>query len=155
METRKTEILVGVFVAATIVALVFLALRVASNTDITRGSSYTLTASFDNIGGLKVRSPVKVGGVTVGRVTQIYLEGDYYEPVVEIQISTNYDQLPETSTASILTSGLLGEQYVGIEPGFIDEGIMMLEDGDRFMNTNSAMVLEELIGQFLFSQGDN
>lgn len=155
METRKTEILVGVFVAATIVALVFLALRVASNTDITRGSSYTLTASFDNIGGLKVRSPVKVGGVTVGRVTQIYLEGEYYEPVVEIQISTNYDQLPETSTASILTSGLLGEQYVGIEPGFIDEGIMMLEDGDRFMNTNSAMVLEELIGQFLFSQGDN
>lgn len=155
METRKTEILVGVFVAATIVALVFLALRVASNTDITRGSSYTLTASFDNIGGLKVRSPVKVGGVTVGRVTQIYLEGEYYEPVVEIQISTDYDQLPETSTASILTSGLLGEQYVGIEPGFIDEGVMMLEDGDRFMNTNSAMVLEELIGQFLFSQGDN
>lgn len=155
METRKTEILVGVFVAATIVALVFLALRVASNTDITRGSSYTLTASFDNIGGLKVRSPVKVGGVTVGRVTQISLEGEYYVPLVEIQISTNYDQLPETSTASILTSGLLGEQYIGIEPGFIDEGVMMLEDGDRFMNTNSAMVLEELIGQFLFSQGDN
>lgn len=155
MESRKVEILVGIFVAATIVALVFLALRVASNTDITRGSTYTLTASFDNIGGLKVRSPVKIGGVTVGRVTRIYLEGDYYEPVVEMQISTNYDQLPETSTVSVLTSGLLGEQYLGIEPGFIDDGIMMLEDGDRFMNTNSAMVLEELIGQFLFSQGDN
>lgn len=155
METRKIEILVGVFVAATIVALVFLALRVASNTDITRGSSYTLSASFDNIGGLKVRSPVKIGGVTVGRVTNIYLEGDYYEPVVEMQISTTYDQIPETSTVSVLTSGLLGEQYLGIEPGFIDEGIMMLEDGDRFMNSNSAMVLEELIGQFLFSQGDN
>lgn len=155
MESRKVEILVGIFVAATIVALVFLALRVASNTDITRGSTYTLTASFDNIGGLKVRSPVKIGGVTVGRVTRIYLEGDYYEPVVEMQISTNYDQLPETSTVSVLTSGLLGEQYLGVEPGFIDEGVMMLEDGDRFMNTNSAMVLEELIGQFLFSQGDN
>ncbi|MCC5880483.1 MAG: outer membrane lipid asymmetry maintenance protein MlaD [Idiomarina sp.] len=155
METRKIEILVGVFVAATIVALVFLALRVASNTDITRGSSYTLSASFDNIGGLKVRSPVKIGGVTVGRVTNIYLEGDYYEPVVEMQISTTYDQIPETSTVSVLTSGLLGEQYLGIEPGFIDEGIMMLENGDRFMNSNSAMVLEELIGQFLFSQGDN
>lgn len=155
METRKTEILVGVFVAATIVALAFLALRVASNTDITRGDTYTLSASFDNIGGLKVRSPVKIGGVTVGRVTNIYLEGEYYEPVVEMRISTNYDQLPETSTVSVLTSGLLGEQYLGIEPGFIDDGIMMLEDGDRFMNSNSAMVLEELIGQFLFSQGDN
>lgn len=155
METRKTEILVGVFVAVTIVALVFLALRVASNTDITRGSTYTLSASFDNIGGLKVRSPVKIGGVTVGRVTRIYLEGEYYEPVVEMQISTAYDQLPETSTVSVLTSGLLGEQYLGVEPGFIDEGIMMLQDGDRFMNSNSAMVLEELIGQFLFSQGDN
>ncbi|MBA3987609.1 outer membrane lipid asymmetry maintenance protein MlaD [Aliidiomarina maris] len=155
METRKTEILVGVFVAVTIVALVFLALRVASNTDITRGSTYTLSASFDNIGGLKVRSPVKIGGVTVGRVTRIYLEGEYYEPVVEMQISTAYDQLPETSTVSVLTSGLLGEQYLGVEPGFIDDGIMMLQDGDRFMNSNSAMVLEELIGQFLFSQGDN
>ena len=155
METRKTEILVGVFVAATIVALAFLALRVASNTDITRGDTYTLSASFDNIGGLKVRSPVKIGGVTVGRVTNIYLEGEYYEPVVEMRISTTYDQLPETSTVSVLTSGLLGEQYLGIEPGFIDDGIMMLEDGDRFMNSNSAMVLEELIGQFLFSQGDN
>lgn len=155
METRKTEILVGVFVVATIVALVFLALRVASNTDITRGSSYTLTAKFDNIGGLKVRSPVKIGGVTVGRVSNIYLQGEYYEPTVEIQISTAYDALPETSTVSVLTSGLLGEQYLGIEPGFIDDGVMMLQDGDRFMNTNSAMVLEELIGQFLFSQREN
>lgn len=155
METRKTEILVGVFVAVTIVALVFLALRVASNTDITRGETYTLSASFDNIGGLKVRSPVKIGGVTVGRVTNIYLEGEYYEPVVEMQISTQYNQLPETSTVSVLTSGLLGEQYLGVEPGFIDEGIMMLKDGERFMNSNSAMVLEELIGQFLFSQGEN
>lgn len=155
MESRKVEILVGMFVAVTIVALVFLALRVASSADITRGSTYTLSASFDNIGGLKVRSPVKIGGVTVGRVTRIYLEGEYYEPVVEMQLSTNYDQLPETSTVSVLTSGLLGEQYLGIEPGFIDEGIMMLADGDRFMNANSAMVLEDLIGQFLFSQGEN
>ncbi|MGX5913158.1 outer membrane lipid asymmetry maintenance protein MlaD [Aliidiomarina sp. Khilg15.8] len=155
METRKTEILVGVFVAVAIVALVFLALRVASNTDITRGSSYTVTASFDNIGGLKVRSPVKIGGVTVGRVSNIYLEGEYYEPTVEISISQQYDAIPETSTVSVLTSGLLGEQYLGLEPGFIDDGIMMLKDGDRIANTNSAMVLEELIGQFLFSQGEN
>lgn len=155
METRKTEILVGVFVAVAIVALVFLALRVASNTDITRGNTYTVTASFDNIGGLKVRSPVKIGGVTVGRVSNIYLQGEYYEPTVEISISQQYDAIPETSTVSVLTSGLLGEQYLGLEPGFIDDGIMMLKDGDRIVNTNSAMVLEELIGQFLFSQGEN
>src|SRR5690606_11316055 len=98
------------------------------------------------------RSPVKIGGVTVGRVSRIYLEGEYYVPVVEVEISTDYNALPETSTVSVLTSGLLGEQYLGVEPGFIDDGIMMLEDGDSFMNTNSAMVLEELIGQFLFSQ---
>ncbi|RUO26648.1 outer membrane lipid asymmetry maintenance protein MlaD [Aliidiomarina minuta] len=155
METRKTEILVGVFVATAIVALVFLALRVASNTDVTRGDTYVISAKFDNIGGLKVRSPVKIGGVTVGRVSNIYLDGDYYEPVVEMRISTRYNAIPETSTVSVLTSGLLGEQYLGLEPGFIDDGIMMLEDGDYVQNTNSAMVLEELIGQFLFSQGDN
>ena len=143
MESRKVEILVGVFVAATIVALVFLALRVASNADITRGSTYTLSANFNNIGGLKVRSPVKIGGVTVGRVTRIYLEGEYYEPVVEMQLSTAYDQLPETSTVSVLTSGLLGEQYLGVEPGFIDEGIMMLQDGDRFMNAHGALLVLE------------
>lgn len=154
METRKTEILVGVFVAVAVVALVFLALRVASNTDVTRGDTYTLKAGFDNIGGLKVRSPVKIGGVTVGRVSNIYLEGEYYEPMVEIRISQQYDAIPETSTISVLTSGLLGEQYLGLEPGFIDDGIMMLEDGDEIANTNSAMVLEELIGQFLFSQGE-
>lgn len=154
METRKTEILVGVFVAVAIVALAFLALRVASNTDVTRGDTYTLKAGFDNIGGLKVRSPVKIGGVTVGRVSDIYLEGEYYEPMVEIRISQQYDAIPETSTVSVLTSGLLGEQYLGLEPGFIDDGIMMLEDGDEIANTNSAMVLEELIGQFLFSQGE-
>jgi phospholipid/cholesterol/gamma-HCH transport system substrate-binding protein len=155
MESRKSEILVGIFVAAAIVALVFLALRVASNTDITRGPTYTLTASFDNIGGLKVRSPVKIGGVTVGRVTAIRLEGEYYDPVVEMQISARYDAIPETSTISVLTSGLLGEQYLGIEPGFIDDGVMSLQEGDRFSQTNSAMVLEQLIGQFLFSQGEN
>lgn len=154
METRKTEIFVGIFVAAAIVALVFLALRVASNTDVTRGDTYTVSAKFDNIGGLKVRSPVKIGGVTVGRVSNIYLDGDYYEPVVEMRISSRYDAIPETSTVSVLTSGLLGEQYLGLEPGFIDDGIMMLGDGDYVQNTNSAMVLEELIGQFLFSQGD-
>jgi len=155
MTTRTMELLVGVFVAAAVAALVFLALQVANNADATRGETYTLVAKFDNIGGLKVRSPVKVGGVVVGRVSNISLTGEYYEPMVEMQISTKYDAFPETSTASILTSGLLGEQYVGLEPGFIDEFVVMLENGDEVPNTNSAIVLENLIGQFLFSQGND
>ncbi|HLV49021.1 MAG TPA: outer membrane lipid asymmetry maintenance protein MlaD [Aliidiomarina sp.] len=155
MTTRTMELMVGVFVAAAIAALLFLALQVANSGDSTRGETYTLVAKFDNIGGLKVRSPVKVGGVVVGRVSAISLTGEYYEPLVELQISTRYDRFPETSTASILTSGIIGEQYVGLEPGFIDEFVEILGDRGEIQNTNSAMVLENLIGQFLFSQGDN
>lgn len=154
MNSRSIELLVGFFVAAAIVALLFLGIKVADSGDTTRGETYTLIAKFDNIGGLKVRSPVKVGGVVIGRVASIRLDGQYYEPVVEMQISKAYDQFPETSTASILTSGLIGEQYVGLEPGFIDEFVEILGNGDEIPNTNSAMVLENLIGQFLFSQGD-
>jgi|SRR5690554_4031861 len=154
MTTRTMELMVGVFAAAAIAALLFLALQVANTSDSTRGETYTLIAKFDNIGGLKVRSPVKVGGVVVGRVSAIRLEGDYYEPVVEMQISTRYNRFPETSTASILTSGIIGEQYIGLEPGFIDDFIEILGDGGEIPNTNSAMVLENLIGQFLFSQGE-
>lgn len=154
MEKRKIELGVGIFVTAAIIALLFLALQVANNSDATRGETYTLYAKFDNIGGLKVRSPVKVGGVVVGRVSAITLDEEYFEPVVEMRISVQYKNLPDSSSISVLTSGLLGEQYLGIEPGFIDDFVMPLEDGDSFMNTNSAMVLENLIGQFLFSQGD-
>lgn len=154
MTTRTMELLVGIFMAAAIAALLFLALQVAHKGDTTRGETYTLIAKFDNIGGLKVRSPVKVGGVVIGRVSAIELTGEYYEPTVELQISKKFANLPETSTASILTSGLIGEQYIGLEPGFIDEFVMMLGNGDEITNTNSAMVLENLIGQFLFSQGD-
>ena len=121
----------------------------------TSGDTYTLYAKFDNVGSLKVRSPVKVGGVVVGRVTDISLSGDYYEPRVEMTISKEYDQFSETSTLSVLTSGLLGEQYLGLEPGFIDDSVDMLEDGDMITDTKSALVLENLIGQFLFSQGND
>lgn len=155
MEARKIELLVGVFITAAIAALVFLALQVANTTGSLRGETYTLYAKFDNIGGLKVRSPVKVGGVVVGRVSNITLDREYFEPVVEMKISKQFVGFPDTSTASILTSGLLGEQYIGLEPGFMDEGIMTLADGDEIFMTNSAMVLENLIGQFLFSQGND
>ncbi|MFD2631682.1 MULTISPECIES: outer membrane lipid asymmetry maintenance protein MlaD [Idiomarina] len=155
MESRKTQLWVGIFVVLGVLALFFIALRAASGTMTTSGETYTLYAKFDNIGSLKVRSPVKVGGVVVGRVTNISLTGDYYEPLVEMSISKEYDEFSETSSVSVLTSGLLGEQYLGLQPGFIDDSVSMLEDGDSITDTKSALVLENLIGQFLFSQGND
>jgi phospholipid/cholesterol/gamma-HCH transport system substrate-binding protein len=95
---------------------------------------------------------VKVGGVTIGRVSSIKLDSDDYSPVVELTIQAEYNAFPETSSASILTSGLLGEQYIGFEPGFTIDGVENLADGDYIEDTSSALVLEELIGQFLFSR---
>ena len=153
MNDRKTEIGVGLFITAGLIALLFLALQVASTGAIANGETYILKAKFDNIGGLKVRSPVKVGGVVVGRVSDIQLEN--LVPVVSMDISKDY-QFPETSSLSILTAGLLGEQYLGLEPGFTMEGmdIGMLKDGSYIQDTKSALVLEELIGQFLFGQSN-
>lgn len=155
MESRKTQIWVGLFVVVGILALIFIALRAASGSVATSGETYTLYAKFDNIGSLKERSPVKVGGVVVGRVTNISLAGEYYEPKVEMEISAKYNQFSETSSLSVLTSGLLGEQYLGLQPGFIDDTVGMLENGDTITDTKSALVLEQLIGQFLFSQGED
>jgi phospholipid/cholesterol/gamma-HCH transport system substrate-binding protein len=153
MNKYKTEVMVGLFVVLTIGALLLLALKVANQSVVTEGGSYTLYAKFDNIGGLKVRSAVKVGGVTIGRVTSIHLDEDDFSPVVELSIQSQYQDFPETSSASILTAGLLGEQYIGFEPGFTIDGIENLKDGDYIEDTSSALVLEELIGQFLFNRG--
>ncbi|MFW8592208.1 outer membrane lipid asymmetry maintenance protein MlaD [Glaciecola sp. 2405UD65-10] len=172
MTSRKTEILVGLFVALAIAATLLLALRVANQGMSGSGETYTLTARFDNIGGLKARSSVKVGGVNVGRVERIYLHNTDLVPVVELTISSEYlDTFPDTSTLSILTSGLLGEQYIGLQPGFIfPEDIVRIEedkvcetaslndcpyltDGEEIIDTKSALVLEDLIGQFLFNKG--
>ena len=155
MTSRKVEISVGFFVALGITALVFLALKVASAGVTGSGENYTLYAKFDNIGGLKVRSSVKVGGVVVGRVEAIHLDPEDYAPVATLAIDKQYDNFPDTSSLSILTSGLLGEQYLGLEPGFIDETVAILSNGDYIEDTKSALVLEELIGQFLFSQGSD
>ncbi|AXR05477.1 outer membrane lipid asymmetry maintenance protein MlaD [Salinimonas sediminis] len=153
MNKYKAELMVGVFVLLSIGALLMLALNVANQTMSTKGDTYTLYAKFDNIGGLKERSAVKVGGVTVGRVTSITLDKKDYTPVVELSIISKYSEFPETSSVSILTSGLLGEQYVGFQPGFSFDGIANLQDGDYLQDTKSALVLEDLIGQFLFSRG--
>lgn len=155
MESRSTQLAVGLFVLLGVAALLFLGLRAADTSAVTNGETYRIYAKFDNIGGLKVRSPVKVGGVVVGRVSAISLSGDYYEPLVEMTISAQYKQFSDTSSVSILTSGLLGEQYLGLNPGFIDDTVEMLEDGDTIYDTKSALVLEDLIGQFLFGQGND
>jgi phospholipid/cholesterol/gamma-HCH transport system substrate-binding protein len=154
MTTRKLEIFVGAFVVIAIAALMLLALKVA-NTGVTGSDqSYKLYAKFDNIGGLKPRSPVKVGGVVVGRVASIQLDPAQFQPVVTLEISSHYSNFPETSSLAILTSGLLGEQYIGLQPGFVDENVEILADGDHIEDTKSAIVLEELIGQFLFNRGN-
>ena len=154
MKSRKVELLVGVFVALTIAAGLMLALKVANQSMSTGEDSYVLYAKFDNIGGLKVRSAVKVGGVTVGRVDSITLNNSDFTPVVAMSIASEFDQFPETSSVSILTSGLLGEQYIGFQPGFVIDGIENLDQGDYIEDTKSALVLEDLIGQFLFSSND-
>lgn len=155
MISRKIEILVGAFISLGILALLMLALNVANAGAAGNGETYNLYAKFDNIGGLKPRSPIKVGGVVVGRVEQIKLDPEDYSPVVTLAISQSYNNFSETSSISILTSGLLGEQYLGLEPGFIDETVAILANGDYIEDTKSALVLEELIGQFLFNQGND
>jgi len=151
MSQRKIELWVGVFVIGAALSLAILAFSVAGLSFKGEGRSYTLTASFSNIGGLKVRAPVKLGGVVVGRVEEISLDVESYMPTVRLAMFENKGVYPETSSLSILTSGLLGEQYIGITPGFIDDDIDMLSDGDSIEDTKSALVLEDLIGQFIYS----
>lgn len=151
MSQKKVELWVGVFVIGAILSLALLAFSVAGVSLRGEGRSYTLYASFSNVGGLKVRAPVKLGGVVVGRVEEISLDSKSYTPMVRLNMFENKGFYPETSSLSILTSGLLGEQYIGIQPGFIDDDIEMLADGDHIEDTKSALVLEDLIGQFIYS----
>lgn len=153
MVSKKIELLVGFFVALGIAALLMLSLKVADSGTGGSGETYELFARFDNIGGLKVRSPIKVGGVVVGRVSDISLDEEDYTPVVTLNISIQYNNFSEATSVSILTAGLLGEQYLGLQPGFVDESVETLQPGEFIEDTKSALVLEELIGQFLFSQG--
>lgn len=155
MVSRKIELMVGLFAALGISALLMLSLKVADSGLSGSGETYQLYAKFDNIGGLKVRSPIKVGGVVVGRVSSILLDDEDYTPVVTLNIDAQYNNFSEATSVSILTAGLLGEQYIGLLPGFMDESVTTLEPGDFIEDTKPALVLEELIGQFLFSQGSD
>lgn len=149
VQTRTVEIAVGAFVAAGLGALFVLAMKVSNIGAFDVAEGYELVARFDNVGGLKVRAPVTVGGVRVGRVVAIDYDMDTYEAVVRMRIDRRYDRFPADTSASILTAGLLGEQYVGLEPGGEER---YLGDGDRIRYTQSALVLEKIIGQFLYSK---
>lgn len=152
MISKKVEIGVGMFVVLALASLLMMALKVADRGMSGSDETYRLYAKFDNIGGLKPRSAVKVGGVIIGRVGDIHLDKDDFIPVVTLVINDEYQDFPDTSSVSILTSGLLGEQYIGFEPGFSFDGVASLQDEDFIADTKSALVLEDLIGQFLFSR---
>lgn len=150
MNSKIAELMVGGFILAGLVALAFLALRVGNLGAMGAASTYQVTANFDNIGGLNIKAPVTLAGVRIGRVTDIQVDKELFSAVVHMEIDSTYDNLPLDTSASILTAGLLGAQYVGLEPG---GDIEFLQQGSRIQLTQSAVVLENLIGQFLFSQG--
>jgi phospholipid/cholesterol/gamma-HCH transport system substrate-binding protein len=151
MGKKGVEILVGMFVLLGMLGLVFLAMKAANLGQVGGGDTYTVQARFDNIGGLKVRAPVRSAGVTVGRVTGIKLDAKTFQGVVTMEVERDF-QFPKDSSAKILTAGLLGDQYVGMEPGGDDKN---LAAGDTVAQTQSAVVLENLIGQFLTSKADS
>jgi len=151
MQSKSTEITVGMFVAAGIAALFVLAMKVSNLAEFNDESGYQVTAEFENIGGLKVRSPVTMAGVRVGRVADINLSPDTYNAVVTLNLYGNFDVIPTDTAASIYTAGLLGEQYIGLEAGAEEE---FLQNGDVIDLTQPALVLEQVIGQFLFSKAE-
>ena len=148
MQRTTMDLWVGLFVITGIAALMILSLKVGNLNVYNPSQSYVITGNFENIGGLKVRTPVKGAGVLVGRVTDIQFSTKTYDAVVTMSLDSRFT-FPKDTFASILTSGLLGEQYIGLAAGGDEE---MLKDGDKVMKTNSAMVLEELIGRFLFDK---
>ena len=145
--TRHTlEIWVGVFLAAGTAALFVLAMKVSNLSTVTTGDTYKVTARFDNVGGLSIRSPVKASGVLVGRVSNITYDDKTYSAIVTLSIQQNFNQFPADSRASIYTAGLLGEQYIELLPGAEDD---YLKDGDTLVMADSAMILEQMIGRII------
>ncbi len=150
MISRKSlELWVGLFVAAGILALAMLAFKVGNLTTADVVDGYQVKANFDNVGGLKVKAAVTVAGVRVGRVTGIAFDSNKYQAIVTMDIDGQYKNIPVDSTANILTSGLLGDQYIGVEPGGEET---YLKDGDTILRTQSALVLEKLVGQVIFNK---
>ena len=151
-ESKTTEVAVGVFVALGMAALLVLALRVSDFSTGGTSDGYRIAARFDNIGGLKVRAPVKMAGVRVGKVDKIEFDSTTYEAVATFLIDGRYAEIPLDTTANIFTAGLLGEQYVALEAGGEEE---YLGEGDEVQLTQSAVVLEQVIGQVLYNQNSD
>ena len=151
MGRKGVETMVGVFVLAGFVAVGYLALKAANLATFTTGATYGVTAKFDNIGGLKARAAVKSAGVVVGRVQSITFDDKSFQARVTLALESRY-AFPKDSSLKILTSGLLGEQYIGIEAGAEDKN---LGAGDQLSSTQSAVVLENLIGQFLYNKASD
>lgn len=148
MERTTIDLWVGIFAVAGVAALLGLAMKVGNLTSTNIGETYTVTAAFENIGGLKPRAPVKSAGVVVGRVEQIQFDTTRYEALVTLKVDKRYS-FPKDTFANIYTAGLLGEQYVGLEAGG-DESA--LKDGDKITQTQDAVVLEKMISQFLYNK---
>ncbi len=148
MHRKTIDVWVGLFVLLGLVSLLFLALKVGNMSTLSFSKTYAITGKFDNIGGLKPQAPVKSAGVVVGRVGEITFDGTTFQALVRLEMETGY-KFPKDSSLKILTAGLLGEQYIGIEPGGATENLV---DGDRINRTQSATVLEDLINQFIYSK---
>lgn len=149
MYSKTVEVGVGLFVALGLAALLMLAMKVSNLAELTTPDGYQVTARFDNIGGLKVRAPVTMAGVRIGRVTEIGFDDNTYEAVVRFSVNPRYVRIPMDTSASIFTAGLLGEQYIGLEAGGDEE---FLTGGGEITLTQSAIVLEQVIGQFLYNK---
>ena len=148
MNTKKVEIMVGLFFAAGLMALFMLAMKVSNLNIYSNDDGYEITAHFDDISGLKVKSPVTMSGVLIGRVSEIKFDAKLLEAVVKIRIESQYNTLPKDTSASIYTAGLLGEKYIGLEPGGDEEN---LEQDDKLKLTQGSLVLEKLISRFVDS----
>jgi len=154
MTTRVTEIWVGIFVAAGMVALFMLAMKVSNLSTYTGDEGYEVTARFENVSGLKVRSPVTMSGVRIGRVKRIEFDDRALQAVVVMEIEPHHNLLPKDTSASIYTAGLLGEKYIGLEAGGDQENLIQ---GDEIKLTQDSLILEKLIGQFVsrfMTEGD-
>ena len=148
MHRKSVDVWVGLFVLLGLAALLFLALRAGNMSTLSFGQTYLITGKFDNIGGLKPQAPVKSAGVVVGRVGDIKFDDKTYQALVTLELEAGY-KFPKDSSLKILTAGLLGEQYIGIEAGGDTNN---LANGDRISRTQSATVLEDLINQFIYSK---
>ena len=152
MKTNKwIELIVGVFTLAGIAAVAILVFEATNYSEYQDQESYAITASFDNVSGVKVRSAITMSGVTIGRVSKIKVDPQTFEAIVTLNIDKHYSQIPMDSSISIFTAGLLGEKYLGIEPGGAPD---YLVDGSHVTLTQSSLVLEKLISQFLFSKSE-